>query len=305
VYGRVEERGISCAYHGWLYDTKGNCLETPAEPAGSNFHLTVKAKAYPVQKHIGLYWAYLGPLPAPVIPKYDIWAREDGHRKIGVYPQLAANWLAPMENSCDPWHAEILHQEAKSRGKPILSTTRGCVDDVAEVDFFECDYGLMKKRVQADGKIGIHPVIFPNILREGNASQFRLPTDDTHTDFFFVHFTPGPPDRSDDDIEVVYMPPFKDPPDGVHPFMRHRMDSVMPQDHMAWETQGPLANREVERLATSDRGVVMFRQMLRREIAKVQEGLDPLGIVRDPDHALVNTNLIEDIEEMLASGRMR
>ena len=60
-YGRVEKRGIACPYHGWLYDTKGNCLETPAEPASSKFHLTVKQKAYPVQKLVGLYWAYMGP----------------------------------------------------------------------------------------------------------------------------------------------------------------------------------------------------------------------------------------------------
>src|SRR4051794_3630750 len=73
LYGRVEERGISCAYHGWLYDTSGNCLETPAEPADSKFCLTVKARAYPVQKLVGLLWAYLGPAPAPLIPPYDVW----------------------------------------------------------------------------------------------------------------------------------------------------------------------------------------------------------------------------------------
>src|SRR5213592_695448 len=61
LYGRVEERGIACAYHGWLYDTEGSCLETPAEPVCSMFHLTVKARAYPVQKFMGMYWAYLGP----------------------------------------------------------------------------------------------------------------------------------------------------------------------------------------------------------------------------------------------------
>src|SRR5436305_6493831 len=68
LYGRVEERGISCAYHGWLYDTSGNCLECPAEPAGSMFHLTVKQRAYRAQLLCGLYWAYLGPDPAPFIP---------------------------------------------------------------------------------------------------------------------------------------------------------------------------------------------------------------------------------------------
>src|SRR6195256_2281858 len=73
LYGRVEERGISCAYHGWLYDTRGNCLETPAEPADSKFYLTVKARAYHVREFVGFYWAYLGPDPVPEIPHYDIW----------------------------------------------------------------------------------------------------------------------------------------------------------------------------------------------------------------------------------------
>src|SRR5438128_821989 len=56
MYGRVEERGISCAYHGWLYDTAGNCLETPAEPADSKFYPTVKVKAYPVKQFNGMHW---------------------------------------------------------------------------------------------------------------------------------------------------------------------------------------------------------------------------------------------------------
>src|SRR5438045_7751100 len=96
LYGRVEERGISCAYHGWLYDTAGNCLETPAEPADSKFYLTVKVKAYPVQKLCGLFWAYLGPLPAPALPKYDVWADDSGITKIDVYPRLDCTWLQAM-----------------------------------------------------------------------------------------------------------------------------------------------------------------------------------------------------------------
>ena len=104
VYGRVEERGIACAYHGWLYDIEGNCLETPPEPAESKFRLTVKPKAYPVQKFVGLYWTYMGPQPAPFIPKYDVWVRKDGIRKIFIQPQLDCNWVQPMENSVDPAH---------------------------------------------------------------------------------------------------------------------------------------------------------------------------------------------------------
>src|ERR1051325_8277013 len=60
LYGRVEERGIACAYHGWLYDPEGNCLEPPAEPADSKFYLTVKATAYPLKRLAGFYWTYMG-----------------------------------------------------------------------------------------------------------------------------------------------------------------------------------------------------------------------------------------------------
>lgn len=80
-YGRVEARGVACPYHGWLFDTKGNCLETPAEPCESQFHRTVKQKAYPVQKLCGLYWTYMGPDPVPLIPNFDVWFRNDGHRR--------------------------------------------------------------------------------------------------------------------------------------------------------------------------------------------------------------------------------
>ena len=135
-YGRVEERGIACAYHGWLYDTKGNCLETPAEPPASKFHLTVKHQSYPVQKLAGLYWAYLGPEPAPLIPNFDIWFRKDGRRKIFIQPQLDCNWFQAMENSMDPAHLEILHQITAEPGRPIENSTRGLTDDVSAFDFY-------------------------------------------------------------------------------------------------------------------------------------------------------------------------
>src|SRR5713226_8808626 len=136
LYGRVEERGIACAYHGWLYDTTGNCLETPAEPAGSLFHLTVKHKAYPVQRLAGLYWAYLGPLPAPTLPPYDLLVRRDGRHTVQLRGQLDSNYLQAMENSVDPAHLMILHQITAGRGKPVTNTTRGFTDDVEKFDFY-------------------------------------------------------------------------------------------------------------------------------------------------------------------------
>src|SRR5436190_20963550 len=147
MYGRVEERGISCAYHGWLYDTAGDCLETPAEPADSRFYLTVKMRAYPVRTFIGMYWAYLGPLPAPEIPRYDVWARQDGTRHIMVHPMIDCNWLQAAENSVDPAHLQILHQEITGGSRTPPSTTRGYTDDIESFDFYVFPHGIIKKRI--------------------------------------------------------------------------------------------------------------------------------------------------------------
>ncbi len=241
-YGRVEERGIACPYHGWLYDTKGNCLETPAEPCESKFHLTVKQRSYPVQELVGLYWAYLGPQPMPLFANFDIWFRQDGYRKIFIQPQLDCNWFQAMENSMDPAHLQILHQDTAGRGRPIQNSTRGLTDDVQEFDFYETSYGLMKRRTYKNGMIDEHPVIFPNILRQGNVGQIRVPMDDTHTKIYFVRFFPSENGKivEHDDPPVEYIKPYKNPPDALHPYTKFRMDSVQPQDHMAWETQGPI-----------------------------------------------------------------
>jgi 5,5'-dehydrodivanillate O-demethylase oxygenase subunit len=306
LYGRVEERGIACAYHGWLYDLEGNCLECPAEPKGSKFHLTVRHRAYPVQKFVGLYWTYMGPAPVPQIPKYDVWVRKDGIRKIVVYPLLDANWFQAMENSVDPAHLQILHQDTAMRARKSASTTRGFIDDIEKTDFYEVPYGIMKRRSYRKGGVDEHPLIFPNIVRQGDATQIRVPMDDTHTLIFFVHFIPGGngDGAGEEDPEILYMPPFKDPPNALHPFTQFRTDLVLAQDHMVWETPGPIAARTRERLVTSDRGIVMLREIMMREIRKVGHGLDPIGMIRDPAQGvMIDTKLSESLEEMRARGQ--
>ena len=302
LYGRVEERGIACAYHGWLYDVEGNCLECPAEPEGSKFHLTVKQRAYPVQKFIGLYWTYMGPKPAPFIPKFDVWVRKDGRRKIIVQPQLDANWFQAMENSVDPAHRQILHQDTADRGRRLKTgTTRGFIGDVAKAECYEFPWGIMKKRNFTNENVDEHPLLFPNILRRFNVTHIRVPIDDEHTRIFYVRFYPTPDGsivEDNEDPPVEYSPPFKDPPSALHPFTRFRNDEVRAQDYMAWETQGPIADRSKERLATSDTGIVMLREIMKREIDKVQHGIDPIGVIRDPaQDVMIDTGLEESLEE--------
>jgi 5,5'-dehydrodivanillate O-demethylase len=297
-YGRVEERGIACAYHGWLYDIGGNCLEIPSEPADSKVCFTIKQKAYPVQKLAGLYWAYMGPPPAPVMPKYDVWARTDGWHWLRALPRLDCNWLQAMENSVDTAHLHILHQELVTDGFKVESTTRGTIDNLVKYEMEEFAHGIIKRRRFKDGKIEEHPLLFPTVLRQANRTQIRVPIDDTHTWIVYVHFVPdaAEPRPEGGAVPVNYRRPFKNPPGALHPFAKFRFDEVDAQDFMAWETQGPILDRTRERLAGSDRGVVMYRDMLRREIKKVEQGLDPMNVFRDPDHPIIDTGMEESLE---------
>jgi 5,5'-dehydrodivanillate O-demethylase len=295
LYGRVEERGISCAYHGWLYDTCGRILETPPERNDAIIN-SVTQPAYAVRKYVGMYWAYLGPAPVPELPPYDTLVRRDGRRRIVIHPVLDCNWYQAMENSVDPAHLQILHQEFIGRGRQPVNTTRGFTDDVASEDFYVTPIGIMKKRTYKNGQVDEHPLIFPNILRQGYSTQIRVPLDDTHTAHIHVMFEPNADGSLVDDAEeppVEYVAPYKDPPDRNHPDAVYTLRTVLAQDHMAWETQGPIADRTVEHLSYSDRGIHLFRKVTREQIDRVSQGLDPMGVVRDPDHPMFDTNIDE------------
>jgi 5,5'-dehydrodivanillate O-demethylase len=229
-----------------------------------------------------------------VIPRYDVWVRQDGRRWIEVRGRLDCNWFQAMENSVDSAHLQILHQEFVGRGRQPASTTRGFVDDIADFEFELFPLGIWKHRTYVSGEVDSHPLLFPTVLRQGNATQIRVPMDDTHTWHVLVHFEPtadGSVVTDAGDPDVRYARYHKEPADALHPFTRYTMHSVAAQDHMAWETQGPIADRTTEHLAASDRGVVMLRRLVREQIARVQQGLDPLGVIRDPDHAPIDTNL--------------
>lgn len=306
LYGRVEERGVACAYHGWLYDTRGSCLETPAEPADSKLYLTVKARAYPVQRLIGLYWAYLGPEPAPVIPRYKHWVATDQKIRVTVYPNLDCNWFAAAENALDPAHLQFLHQDSGPGMVPI-NTTRGNIDDVETFDFYETPYGIMKRRFWKNGMVDEHAFNWPTYLTTG---WLRTPIDDEHTMVFIVGESRGesrdpgggaygaPKEGKRVEIEdamIEYLPPLKEPANARYPeatfYLYAPYGQIAAQDHVIWETQGAGAFRTQEHLATSDRGILLLRRLLRENIQKVMEGLDPTGVIRDPDHEPIDPTL--------------
>ncbi len=292
LYGRVEERGIACAYHGWLYDTKGDCLECPAEPEGSKFHLTVKQPAYPVLPHVGLYWAYLGPLPAPLLPTCDIMAMGTLTRIIEV-PDIRAHWLQVVENHVDGMHVHILHQATRSERRYMVNTTRGSIDRLASMEYWEAPFGIMRRAVYVDGKTQEDALVFPNIRRRTTNIMFTVPRTESLTTRYTLHFDIDPNAPRDLPVEHYRLSTGeeKDPPDAAYPVASYRTERLVFQDFMVMETQGAITPREEWRLGTSDKGLVLLHEILEREMANVAKGLDPKGVVRDPTLPPIDTQI--------------
>jgi len=302
-YGVPEPEGIRCAYHGWLFDATGACIDQPSEPAGSRFKDKVKMKAYPVQEFAGLIWAYMGPLPAPILPKWDAFTWEDAWRDV-YYCTLPCNWLQCQENSLDPVHFEWLHRYWGGwvQNKRLPAEERAIWNaqtlprgrHQVKVGFDRFEYGIIKRRLlegesEQDEwwRIG-HPIIFPNLLRVGEAHpteagwvhafQMRVPIDDTHT-LHIVHrtFLPRPgvtyPKQGPRDIPWEERAVFDDQGKPLNTW-------VVGQDQSAWITQGAVSDRSTEALGVTDMGIIMFRNLIEEQIRVVEQGGEPINVHR-------------------------
>lgn len=299
AYGVVEPEGIRCGYHGWLFAADGSCLDQPAEPDESNFKQKVAAFTGKAQELGGLVFAYLGPDPAPELPRYDGFVM-NGIRDIG-HTMLPCSWLQIMENAVDPHHVEWLH----GRYFQFLGETKGFVAPDAfqkshvKTAFDAFEHGIIKRRLlegqsedSDDWRIG-HPLVFPYQMWVGGNGvyqmQIRVPVDDDTTWFmlYTVHRPEGVEPPTQDGPIVSYEFPWRD--DDGH----HLVDYIEGQDIMAWVTQGSITDRTAEHLGRSDVGILMLRRMFKENMAAVEEGRDPIGVVREP-HDVIELPLERD-----------
>jgi 5,5'-dehydrodivanillate O-demethylase oxygenase subunit len=287
-FGIPEECGLRCAYHGWLFDAKGNCLEQPfeeiAHPEG-RYKDEIKIKAYPCETLGGFVWAYFGPAPAPLLPRWDVLVRDDLDRAIEIYT-LPCNWVQCMDNSADPVHFEFLHakfgnyQEKKAGRPPAMNPARH-----VKIAFDTFEFGIYKRRLlegepetSEDWTVG-HPLLFPTILAQGSVEapgfQIRVPLDDTHTAQIMYRTTKRKPGAAPLPVKVTHRKVLDENGKLV-------ANSIPIQDCIAWIGQGPISDRTREHLATSDRGVALYHKMLFEQCECVEQGLDPMGVIRDP-----------------------
>ena len=275
-HGRVEERGLRCCYHGWLYDAKGSCIEMPAEPPGSTLHQEVRQRAAAVQVVAGLVFAYIGPAPVPILPRYDLLWIEECDRTIWASDDHC-NWAQKAENGIDAYHSMALHASVY----PTIALKR------PEVEFTKTWYGFRQQSEYPGGNRNIVHDIFPSSTRRHNAragsipSEFlhiRVPVDDVTTRTYFIESkfkTEGPFNRECRGLKQSVRGVYEHVEDGWWGIASED------QDRAAQESQGLIHDRTKEFLGTSDRGIVMWRKVAFDSIKAVQEGRDPHGVVRD------------------------
>lgn len=306
VYGCVEQSGLRCHYHGWLYDTTGRCIEQPGEMSRAAREEKVRQRAYPTQEFGGLVFAYMGPQPAPVLPRFDTLVRTDGVRKATVARMIACNYLQILENSMDPVHLPFVHGET-------IKVWAG----VPEFTVEETEFGVRQVQYRpgptpAERYVRSVFYILPFSRMVGIPAPeddfstpttirtiWAVPIDDTNTIEFEVRFQPGLRER-----KLAYK--FESTPEDFdvsldQPFHQYRAPAtprvVYPkffgaQDQLIQLSQGPIAQREREHLRSSDRGVVMVRKILRQAIQDVQNGKDPRGLIRGrPAEEIVSFDL--------------
>jgi len=291
-YAEIEEKGIRCLYHGWLYDVDGNCLEQPLEPTGSTFCQKVKHPSYPVRELGGLLFTYMGPDNPPPLPRYSALVREDGTRLVLPPRYWDYNWFNFWENVVDSLHAYVLHTDSRSERSWENAFWRYRGDH--HLDAFPTEYGL-KAIVRWPGPepeteyVRLTTVALPTVFSLGGRGEedagferllFVTPSDDDNFMVFTSDFIPKGSEQAIEEREKAR----RASPSAVavkeYDKRKHVpfKGQVWKEDYVCQSTQGNVGYRR-EYLATSDRAIILLRKQLLEVMETVQNGGTPMGII--------------------------
>ena len=288
-YGRIEETGIRCCYHGWMFDVEGRCLDQPCEPEGGKLRANVRQPWYPLQERYGLVFAYLGPPDRkPLLPCIDVLDElgpgemleaDDSSLGGGGPAIIPCNWLQHYENVVDSFHVPILHGvfsgnqfvPAMAQMPTVEWSATEC--GVRVTSWRTLDDGRRLHRVTEAAMPTLRVVPSPRLGSFGPVESIGwvLPIDDAR----FRIYVAGRVGQSGDIGRMRSKMNGKfwwDLSDEEH--------RQFPGDYEAQTSQGDIASHAAEHLRTSDRGVALLRRCLREQLACVAAGDDPAGVAR-------------------------
>jgi phenylpropionate dioxygenase-like ring-hydroxylating dioxygenase large terminal subunit len=322
AFGRLEDGGLRCAFHGWLFDVAGQCLETPAEPEGSKLCTRIQQASYPVQVRSGIVFAYLGPGAPPAFPELDCFVAPDSHT-FAFKGYIDCNWLQALEIGLDPSHTSFLHRFAEdenpqdSYGKPFRGTSNNSSMPITKVmrdyprpsiDTAPTEYGMrittLRKIDDANTHVRITNLLFPDAFiipmdEQMTISQWHVPIDDTSNYWYAIFTSFGGPVNKQQMREQrlkLYEPPLYKPRRnrandwGYDPQEQKTLTytgmgtDINAHDQWAVESQGPIQDRTREHLGASDKAIAAYRRLLHRAIDQAERGEAPLLVI-DSDKA--------------------
>ncbi|HZT06476.1 MAG TPA: Rieske 2Fe-2S domain-containing protein [Chloroflexota bacterium] len=298
AYGRNEEGGLRCLYHGWKYDVEGNILETPPEPPESTFKDRIKQRAYLVREHAGVIWTYMGPKHrVPAFPEWE-WTHFPPER-VGLAKTIqACNWAQALEGDIDSAHTDYLHS-SDVRGRPRDHAPRFEVEDTlygyryAAIRDPDSDADKLKYVRITLFAAPFHTFTPPlRTMRDGApyetaTHRVYVPIDDeTHAFFSFSlsRFGPLVDSQKEAGLETGYRPAGNR--GNMHLQDRAAMKAgnwsgiqgIRAQDRAMTESMGLLAPRHKEHLGASDVAVIRFRRRMLDAVRGLERGEQPPGL---------------------------
>ena len=320
-YGRLEDGGLRCPFHGWLFDASGQCLQTPAEPAGSRLCDRVRQKVWPVREQAGVIFAWLGEQTPAELPALDCLTAPATH--VFAFKGLwRCNWLQAQEVGIDPAHASFLHRfyddgsPEEAYGRQFRSASANSTMSMTEVmrrfdrpdiRVEPTDWGLrlITSRQIDDAHMHVRVTngVFPNAIvlpmsETMTITQWHVPVDDTSTYWYSVFTSFAEPVDAPAMLAqrlAMHTLPDYAPTTGAHNRygysardQQQRTFTGMGEDinvHDQWavESPGPIADRTREHLGTTDKAIMMNRRMLLRAMEALEHGQPPPGFMgREP-----------------------
>ena len=314
-YGRIENGGLRCLYHGWLYDIRGCVLEQPGEPGGGANRGEIRHRAHPCQEAGGVIFTYMGPGEPPLLPDYEFLNVPEPQRTVAkVF--YRCNYLQGNEGNIDPVHLSFLHQYinesqvVQKRIVPGAGTTDNALlgrDIAPTIDVEVMDYGLRIYTIRGAGPdksyLRITNFIMPNLsafggstVGEGYAVHWHVPIDDSsHWKYVFMFSREKALSeelRKKHRADIT--PDYRLSREGANRYQQDR-DSMRTQtftgmglnfqahDAFATESQGRVQDRTAEHLVSSDKAIVAARKLLLNGIEDVKRGREPRHRISDPN----------------------